>query len=256
MTIFEARDLTVRFGGLTAVDGLNIAIREREIRGLIGPNGAGKTTVFNAISGVCKPTRGTVRFIGEDITGQEPYRIARKGLVRTFQSISIFKRFNVLDNVRIGSNLSFNGNYYQSFFGGKRTRDMERAIDRRAEEILALVGLSGRSYEDAASLAHGHKRSLGIAVALAANPKMLMLDEPCAGMNIGERQAMIELIRKIRDSGVTLMIVEHDMKVIMAICDFITVVNFGKLIAEGTPAEVRENPIVHEAYLGRKNNAA
>ena len=256
MTLFSVSGLTMRFGGVTAVDGLNLSVEKGEIRGLNGPNGAGKTTIFNMISGVYKPTHGQIHFGGEDIAGLPPYRIARKGLIRTFQAISVFKRLTVMDNVRIGSHLSAHGGFGATLLGRGEVRQTEKAIDRRAEEILELVGLTGHMNDEASTLAHGHQRALGIAVALAAKPKMLMLDEPCAGMNIGERVAMMALIKKIRDQDVTLMLVEHDMKVIMAICDSITVVSFGKLIAEGTPDEVRENPVVHEAYLGRKTDAA
>ncbi|RKF15306.1 ABC transporter ATP-binding protein [Roseovarius spongiae] len=256
MNQLEIRKLTMKFGGVTAIDGIDLSVAEGEIRGLIGPNGAGKTTLFNACSGRYPITSGEIIFGGERVHGLKPHEICRKGLVRTFQHVTLFKGFSVLKNVMVGNHLHANHSYWGSLLRTPRTRRSEAESARRAREILEFVGLGNILDREAAGLPHGHQKALGIAIALAAQPKLLLLDEPCAGMNNDESREMIDLVRRIRDTGITVMLIEHDMKVVMGLCDRITVLSFGTCIAEGTPAEVRENPEVREAYLGSQANVA
>ena len=252
----EVRNLTMKFGGVTAIDGIDMNVEEGEIRGLIGPNGAGKTTLFNASSGRYPITSGEIRFRGQKINKLKPHEIARLGLVRTFQHVTLFKTFSVLKNVMVGSHLHSKHSYWGSLLRTGKTARAEAESERRALEILDFVGLGGIADKEASSLPHGHQKALGIAIALAAEPTLLMLDEPCAGMNTDESREMIELVRRIRTTGITIMLIEHDMKVVMGLCDTITVLNFGTNIAEGSPAEVRNNPEVREAYLGSQANVA
>ena len=252
----EVTDLTMKFGGVTAIDGLNLTVNENDIRGLIGPNGAGKTTLFNACSGRYPITSGEIRFRGHKISGLKPHEIARLGLVRTFQHVTLFKKFSVLKNVMAGNYLHSGHNYLGALFGTRKTREAEAGSERRAREILEFVGLGGIADKEAASLPHGHQKALGIAIALAAEPHMLLLDEPCAGMNNEESRAMIDLVRRIRETGISVMLIEHDMKVVMGLCDNITVLNFGNKIAEGTPEAIRNDTGVREAYLGSHAHVA
>ncbi len=252
----EVQDLQMKFGGVTAIAGLNLTVEEGEIRGLIGPNGAGKTTFFNACSGRYPVTSGEIRYRGQKISGQKPHEIAAQGLVRTFQHVTLFKKFSVLKNVMVGKHLHAQHSYWGSLLRTRRTREAEAGSERRAREILDFIGLGHIVDREAATLAHGHQKMLGIAIALAAEPRMLLLDEPCAGMNSDESREMITLVRRIRDTGITVMLIEHDMKVVMGLCDRITVLNFGNNIADGTPEEVRGNPEVREAYLGSHANVA
>lgn len=252
----EIKDLKMRFGGVTAIAGLNMTVEEGEIRGLIGPNGAGKTTLFNACSGRYPITSGEILYRGHKISGLKPHEIAAEGLVRTFQHVTLFKKFSVLRNVMAGNHLHAQHSYWGSIFRTARTRDAEAGSARRAREILEFVGLSHISDQQASTLPHGHQKMLGVAIALAAEPRMLLLDEPCAGMNNDESHEMIGLVRRIRDEGVTIMLIEHDMKVVMGLCDRITVLNFGNEIADGTPEAVRANPEVREAYLGSQADVA
>ncbi len=252
----EVRNLQMKFGGVTAIAGLTMTVEEGEIRGLIGPNGAGKTTLFNACSGRYPATAGEIRHRGLKISGLKPHQIAAAGLVRTFQHVTLFKNFSVLQNVMAGNYLHAQHSYLGSLFGTRKTREAEAGSARRAREILDFVGLGGILQQEASTLPHGHQKMLGIAIALAAEPRMLLLDEPCAGMNNDESREMIHLVRRIRDTGVTIMLIEHDMKVVMGLCDRITVLNFGNEIADGTPEEVRADPEVREAYLGSQSNAS
>lgn len=252
----EVKNLQMKFGGVVAIAGLDLTVEEGEIRGLIGPNGAGKTTLFNACSGRYPVSSGDIRYRGHSIVGMKPHEIAAHGMVRTFQHVTLYKQFSVLRNVVAGNYLHAEHSYWGSLFRTKRTREAEAASEARAQEILDFVGLGDIGEREAATLAHGHQKMLGIAIALAAEPRMLLLDEPCAGMNSDESRAMIDLIRRIRDSGITIMLIEHDMKVVMGLCDSISVLNFGNNIANGTPAEVRANPEVREAYLGSQANVA
>ena len=246
--ILEARGLTRRFGGLVAVDNFSFAVREGAIHGLIGPNGAGKTTTFNLISGFYAPNAGQVRYLGREISGRKTSALTAMGLVRTFQGSTLFQEFSVLDNVRVGRHLTARAGFVSHLLG--TDRPSEQTADAKARETLAFFGLEGLAGEPAANLSHGHQRMLGMAVALAAEPRVLLLDEPFTGMNPQETRRMMSLVRRIRDDGVTVMLVEHDMQAVMNLCDIITVMNFGALLVEGTPEEVRNDPAVIEAYLG------
>lgn len=250
MALLELTGLTKRFGGLTAVNKLNLSVREKEILGLIGPNGAGKSTVFNTISGVHLPTSGRVVFRGEDVTRLPPHLIARKGIVRTFQATTLFHDYSLLDNVRIARHLRLRAGVWASLLHtpGYRAEEAENA--RRAEELLEIVGLRELGGELAKNLPHGHQRALGVAIAMASDPILLMLDEPLTGMNREEAGAMARIIRRIRGRGITIILVEHDMRAVMDLCDRIAVLNYGNKIAEGSPEEIRENREVIEAYLG------
>ena len=254
MAILETKDLTRRFGGLTAVNNLNFAIEAGEIRGLIGPNGAGKTTTFNVISGFYAPTSGQVFYQGRDISGMKTSQIAALGLVRTFQGTTLFQEFTVLDNVLIGCHLRTKSSMLDRVLG--RDRAQEAEARRHAEEMLGFFNLMERCDELASNLPHGHQRALGMAVALAAEPSLLLLDEPFTGMNPEETRHMMDLIRKVREREVTVLLVEHDMQAVMGLCDRITVLNFGELLAEGTPEEIRSDDRVIEAYLGSAEDAA
>ena len=249
MSLLEVRQLSKRFGGLLAVSDLDMTVEEGEIRGIIGPNGAGKTTLFNVISGTYKPTSGEVFLDGDKLTGLRPSRIAAKGGVRTFQRSAMFSDFSVLDNVLIARHLHAREGLLGVIVG--TVRSMEKANETRALEILDFIGLSAFKDELAPNLSHGHQRALGVAMALATEPRILMLDEPVAGMNLAETERMTEIIRSLRDEWkITILLVEHDMKTVMGLCEYITVLNFGKKLTEGVPAEIVSNPEVIEAYLG------
>jgi len=256
MQLLQVSNLTVKFGGLTAIDNLSLSVSEGEIRGLIGPNGAGKTTLFNAISGRYRATAGEIRFHDHVINNLKPHEIVSHGLARTFQHVTLFKSFSVLKNMMVGCHLHSGYSYWGTLLGTARSRQFEADNERRAREILDFVGLGGSADETTANLPHGLQRAMGIAIALAAEPQMLLLDEPCAGMNNSETLTMRHLIRRICDNGTSVMLIEHDMKVIMGICDQITVLNFGNKIAEATPDVILKDPLVHTAYLGNSADAA
>ena len=250
----QVRDLTMRFGGLVAVDKLNFGIEQGAIHGLIGPNGAGKTTTFNAISGYYRPTGGTVLFRGRTISGLKMHKVARAGVVRTFQHSTLFGELSVLDNVLVGTHMAYSPRLLPAILG--RDRADRAAARKKAEEALAFFDLADLSGELASELAHGHQRALGMAVALASGPELVLLDEPFTGMNPEETGRMMQLMTKLRDSGVTILLVEHDMHAIMGLCDRITCMSFGRLLAEGTPEEIRTHPDVIRAYLGGSADAA
>ncbi len=247
--LLEIEGLTKNFGGLAAVSDFSIEVGEGEIVGLIGPNGAGKSTVFNLITGVIKPTSGLVRFDGKDITHKLPDQVAALGIGRTFQLNPLFPDFTVLENVTSSFFLHPHSNLFQVFFGTKTYRRNEAFVEEKAEEIIKLVGLEKVKNEWARNLAHGHQKMLGVARALATKPRLLLLDEPLAGMNPGEIQDSLDAIRGMRANGITVLIVEHNMQ-ILNLCDRVVVISFGKKITEGLPQEVRANQEVISAYFG------
>lgn len=248
--MLEIEGLTKFFGGLEAVSGVDMRVAPGEKVGLIGPNGAGKTTFFNLVSGTLKPTRGRITFEGKEITGQSTHRIAARGVVRTFQGINIYPDFTVLENVVLACHLKPGIGLFETVARTRRSRRKEQAILERSSGILETVGLGPMSGLPAMSLAHGHKRILGIAIALAAEPKLLLLDEPLGGMNANEVSETMSLIDKLWHQGITIVLIEHNMRATMNLCQRIVVLNFGRKIAEGTPDEIRRNSEVIRAYLG------
>lgn len=250
MPLIEIKNLRKKFGGLAAIADLDLEVNEGEIRGIIGPNGSGKSTLFNLISGFYQPTNGKVLYQGEDITGLRPSAIAKRGIARTFQLTSLYKTFTVQQNVIAASYLNVKVGIFKAMLNTSSTVDREREIEEKALEVLTSMGLADYKYQLADNLPQGLQRILGICIALATEPKILMLDEPASGLSLAETTQMMHMIDSIRHRGVTILLVEHDMRVIMGLCDQITVLAFGKKIAEGVPKEVAENRDVIEAYLG------
>lgn len=261
-TLLSVEGLGCRFGGLTAVDGLTMKVPFGEIRALIGPNGAGKSTTLNLITGIYRPTAGAIHLNERSLTGVQdrslvglaPSAIARAGIARTFQTIRLWKRMTLLENVMVGHQCRTRAGFFEILFATRRSRLEEVATRDKAFEVLALVGLADKAHALAGSLSYGQQRRLEIARALATEPRVLLLDEPAAGMNPQEVADLGDQILTIRKSGITVVLIEHNMPFVMRIADQITVLSFGKKIAEGTPAEIRANPDVIAAYLGKPDD--
>ncbi len=249
--LLELKDIGISFGGLRAVDQLSFSVQEGQIVGLIGPNGAGKTTVFNMITGVYQPTDGKVFWQGQDITGLPPHLIAKVGIRRTFQTIRLFQDMTVLENVIAGQHLSIHQSWWQALLSTPAQRREEQDLVKNGMQVLEQLDLADVAYEIATSLPYGVQRRVEMARTLVAKPKLIILDEPAAGLNEQESVALNQTIKSIRDMGITIILVEHDMSVVMNVTDHIVVINFGKKIAEGNPEQIRSNPVVIEAYLGQ-----
>ncbi|PYQ60825.1 MAG: hypothetical protein DMF58_06925 [Acidobacteria bacterium] len=251
MPLLEVKDVTIRFGGLTAVSEFTLSMDTHELVGLIGPNGAGKTTIFNMLTGVYRPNEGEMFVDGQSIVDNKPYEITALGVARTFQNIRLFKELTVLDNVKIGGHMHYKYSSASAVLHTNRFHKAEDIAEVDAVELLRIFNLDSRAQQYARNLPYGDQRRLEIARALAVRPKLLLLDEPAAGLNTGETSELMEKIHEIRDRfGLAILVIEHNMELVMGICERIFVLNFGKTIAQGTPDDVRANPVVIEAYLG------
>lgn len=251
MAILEVKNLTKQFGGLLALNEVGFEVEEGEIRGLIGPNGAGKSTMFKIIAGFYAPTRGSIVYQNQNIEGAKPHSIAELGIVRTFQETTLFQELTVFENALVGTHIKARTNLFSAILG--LDREKQKAAREKVEEVLEFMGLADRRHQLASELPLGSQRALALSIALVSEPKMMLMDEPFAGMNPEETNHMMDLTRKVRESGVTIVLVEHDMKAVMGLCNYLTVLNFGQVLAQGTPDEVRNNEKVIEAYLSGAN---
>jgi branched-chain amino acid transport system ATP-binding protein len=248
MAILKIQNVTKQFGGLTALNDVSFQVDEGEIRGLIGPNGAGKSTMFKNISGFYAPTSGNIVYRGENIQGRKPHTIAEMGIVRTFQETTLFQEMTVFENAMIGSHIKGRANVISAVLGLDRKK--QEACSERVMEVLDFMGLTDRKDQFASELPLGSQRALALSIALVSEPKLMLMDEPFAGMNPEETNHMMDLTRKVQESGITIILVEHDMKAVMGLCHYLTVLNFGEVLAQGSPEEIRGNEKVIEAYLG------
>jgi len=256
MSMLSIRNVGKHFGGLQVLQDVSFEVPGGSIFGLIGPNGAGKTTVFNLVTGLLQASAGTIVFQGRDLAGEAPHLITRLGIARTFQNIRIFKEMTLLENVMVGMHHLVDYGPVALFFATPTCREAERRARERALELLSWVKLDHKALLTADNLSYGEQRKLEFARALATEPKLLLLDEPVAGMNPAEKDVLMDEIRNIRDRGYGVFLIEHDMRFVMGLCDRIAVLNFGRIIAEGAPEEIRNHPDVIEAYLGREDDAA
>lgn len=252
MTILEVRDLNKRFGGLQAVGDVSFSVQQGSIKALIGPNGAGKTTLFNLLSGVLPPDSGTIRFINDDVQRLQPYQVAALGMSRTFQHIRLFPHMTALENIMIGRHMHSKAGFIAGMLSLPWTRKEEKTVRERSLDIMAFLGIADFADTEATSLAYGQQRILELGRALACEPKLLLLDEPAAGLNMRETAEMAKLISRIRDTGITVLLVEHDMSLVMNISDEIVVLSYGQKIADDKPLAIQKNPEVIKVYLGEE----
>lgn len=248
MAILEINNVSKQFGGLTALNNVSFQVEEGEIRGLIGPNGAGKSTMFKNIAGFQVPTRGSISYQGQSIEGKKPHTIAEMGIVRTFQETTLFQELSVFENALVGSHIHARSNVFSAVLGLDRQK--QHTANDKVMEVLEFMGLVERKDQLASELPLGSQRALALSIALVSEPKVMLMDEPFAGMNGEETSHMMDLTRKVQESGITIVLVEHDMKAVMGLCNYLTVLNFGQILAQGTPEDVRNNEKVIEAYLG------